>query len=237
MNTFFQKAVPIWAKGRADEMNCELAFRAIIAGQDASLHLAASSIYRVWVNGKFICAGPARAAHGFYRVDEIDLTPQLCAGQNTVVIEVTAFNVNSYDTLDQPGFLTAEILQNHAVTAATGDGSFGVYDLHQRIQRVQRYSFQRAFAEAYRLRACKQAFYLGSDGGAERLESETQAEKRYLRRETPMPQFEPLQVQRIVQTGSVSFDVPCGVLRKDRAYTQIGPMLKGYPADTWNDKI
>ena len=124
MNTFFQKAVPIWAKGRADEMNCELAFRAIIAGQDASLHLAASSIYRVWVNGKFVCAGPARAAHGFYRVDEIDLTPQLCAGQNTVVIEVTAFNVNSYDTLDQPGFLTAEILQNHAVTAATGDGSF-----------------------------------------------------------------------------------------------------------------
>lgn len=111
MNTFFQKAVPIWAKGRADEMNCELAFRAIIAGQDASLHLAASSIYRVWVNGKFVCAGPARAAHGFYRVDEIDLTPQLCAGQNTVVIEVTAFNVNSYDTLDQPGFLTAEILQ------------------------------------------------------------------------------------------------------------------------------
>ncbi len=237
MNTFFQKAVPIWAKGRADEMNCELAFRAIIAGQDASLHLAASSIYRVWVNGKFVCAGPARAAHGFYRVDEIDLTPQLCAGQNTVVIEVTAFNVNSYDTLDQPGFLTAEILQNHAVTAATGDGSFGVYDLHQRIQRVQRYSFQRAFAEAYRLRACKQAFYLGSDGGAERLESETQAEERYLRRETPMPQFEPLQVQRIVQTGSVSFDVPCGALRKDRAYTQIGPMLKGYPADTLEEHL
>ena len=224
MNTFFQKAVPIWARGRADEMNCELAFRTVIAGADAVLHLAASSVYRVWANGKFVCAGPARAAHGFYRVDEIDLTPQLCAGQNTIVIEVTAFNVNSYDTLDQPGFLTAEILQSHEVTAATGDGSFGVYDLHQRIRCVQRYSFQRAFAEAYRLRAGRQAFYLGGAGG-ERLEAETQAEKRYLRRETPMPQFEPLQVQRVIQTGSVSFDVPCAALRKDRAYTQIGPQL------------
>ena len=52
-----------------------------------------------------------------------------------------------------------------------------------------------------------------------------------------MPQFEPLQVQRIVQTGSVSFDVPCGALRKDRAYTQIGPMLKGYPADTLEEHL
>ena len=46
-----------------------------------------------------------------------------------------------------------------------------------------------------------------------------------------------LQVQRIVQTGSVSFDVPCGALRKDRAYTQIGPMLKGYPADTLEEHL
>lgn len=236
MDKLFQKAVPIWATGRAYEMNCELAFRAAIADADAILYLAASSVYRVWVNGNFVCAGPARAAHGFYRVDEIDLTPQLCTGQNTVVIEVTAFNVNSYDTLDQPGFLTAEILQSHEVTAATGDDSFGVYDLHQRIQRVQRYSFQRAFAEAYRLRTCRQVFYLGGDGG-EQLEAEMQAEKRYLRRETPMPQFEPLQVQRMIQTGKVSFDIPCETLWKDRAYTQIGPLLKGYPADDLEEHL
>ena len=152
MKTFdFQRAVPIWAKEREREMNCELAFRAAISGAEAVLRLTASSIYRVWMNGEFVAAGPARAAHGFYRVDEISLTPYLKLKRNTLVVEVVAFNVNSYDTLDQPGFLTAEVIQNDKVTAATGDASFAVFDLHERIQRIQRYSFQRAFGEAYRL--------------------------------------------------------------------------------------
>lgn len=141
MKTFdFQRAVPIWAKEREREMNCELAFRAAISGAEAVLRLTASSIYRVWMNGEFVAAGPARAAHGFYRVDEISLTPYLKLKRNTLVVEVVAFNVNSYDTLDQPGFLTAEVIQNDKVTAATGDASFAVFDLHERIQRIQRYS-------------------------------------------------------------------------------------------------
>ena len=81
MNTFFQKAVPIWAKGRADEMNCELAFRAIIAGQDASLHLAASSIYRVWVNGKEVVTV-------WCSPWEADITSYVHEGKNNLKIEV-----------------------------------------------------------------------------------------------------------------------------------------------------
>ena len=38
MKTFdFQRAVPIWAKEREREMNCELAFRAAISGAEAVL--------------------------------------------------------------------------------------------------------------------------------------------------------------------------------------------------------
>lgn len=63
------------------------------------------------MNGEFICAGPARAAHGWYRVDEICLSPFLTEDRNYVVTEVLGYNVNSYDTLDQPSFLTEEIWQ------------------------------------------------------------------------------------------------------------------------------
>ena len=38
MKTFdFQRAVPIWAKEREREMNCELAFRAAISGAEADM--------------------------------------------------------------------------------------------------------------------------------------------------------------------------------------------------------
>lgn len=223
----FQRAVPIWAKEREREMNCELAFRTAISGAEAVLKLAASSIYRVWVNGEFVAAGPARAAHGFYRVDEITLMPYLKLKRNTLVIEVVAFNVNSYDTLDQPGFLTAEVIQNGEVVAATGDSSFAAFDLHQRIQRIQRYSFQRAFGEAYRLTAEMRRFYLG-DTDAPCLETANQPDKRYLMRELQMPDFELLPVEKVVRMGSMRFDIPCAAPIRDRAYTNIGSKLKGY---------
>ena len=63
------------------------------------LTLAASTLYRVWVNGKFVAAGPARAVHGFYRVDELDLTEQLNKTENIIVIEVVGYNVNTCVTL------------------------------------------------------------------------------------------------------------------------------------------
>lgn len=237
MRTFeFQRAVPIWAKEREREMNCELTFRAAISGAEAVLRLTASSIYRVWVNGVFVAAGPARAAHGFYRVDEISLTPYLKLERNVLVIEVVAFNVNSYDTLDQPGFLTAEVLQNDVVAAATGDASFTVFDLHERIQRIQRYSFQRAFGEAYRLTAEKRRFYLGSMD-AERLETAIQPDKRYLVRELPMPDFELLPAQEVIRMGHVRFDIPCAAPIRDRAHTNIGSKLKGYRMEELDEHL
>lgn len=239
MKTFhFQKALPVWGEHRETEMNCELAFRATTIGADASIRLAASSIYRLWVNRRFFAAGPARAAHGYYRVDQWDLANVLTSEENTIVIEVVGFNVNSYDTLDQPAFLTAELTENKtgAILAATGDGSFRAYDLHQRIQRVQRYSFQRAFAEAYRLSGKNRGFYLGQTLAAE-VKTAVQPEKCYLEREVPYPAFESLPAETVVQTGSVAFDRPCSRLQRDRALTNIGATLKGFLMDELDEHL
>ena len=57
MKTFdFQRAVPIWAKEREREMNCELAFRAAISG-----------------------AGGCFAAHGIQHLSRLD-ERRICGG-------------------------------------------------------------------------------------------------------------------------------------------------------------
>lgn len=149
----FEKAVPVWADGRAEEENVYLTFRTLVDGdgiQSAKVRLAASANYRLTVNGEFVSHGPCVAAHGFYRVDVCDITPWLHSGSNVVAIEVAGYNVPSYYLLAQPSFLQAEVVVGGRVIAATGDASFTAYELKQR-HKSRRLSFQRPTAEEYTL--------------------------------------------------------------------------------------
>ena len=62
----FAKAAPVWAKGRAEEMNVTLAFSAAFELRDANdvanaiLRVTGASCYRITVNGKYAGYGPAR---------------------------------------------------------------------------------------------------------------------------------------------------------------------------------
>lgn len=244
MEYIFKKALPIWAENREKEMNCELAFRMlwynemptqISENRAVMLALAASTIYRVWINGSFVAAGPARAAHDFYRVDELDITGFLNKAENVIVIEVVGYNINTYDTLDQPSFLRAEVLQNGIPVIYTGDENVNIYDLHKRIQKVQRYSFQRAFSEAYELSANKQTFYTESgadyDWGKFGILLQTQGiqtEKVCITRDVRMPEFETLNISGWVEIGNADYTYRCPNLRKDRSYLNIGDTLKGF---------
>ena len=72
----FQTAVPVWSTALREEMNISLSFRAEIqldSEKELRLALAATSTYILRVNGKLAFYGPAAAARGFFRVDEIDL--------------------------------------------------------------------------------------------------------------------------------------------------------------------
>ena len=100
---FIKKAIPVWAEGREKEMNLTLGFRGAFEAkekQNSVLRITASSLYRVHLNGEFIGYGPARAAHGYFRVDEYDLSKFLADGESLISIEVAGYNVNSYYTLD-----------------------------------------------------------------------------------------------------------------------------------------
>ena len=66
----FISAVPVWAENRENEVNLTLAFREVIDyRKDADIRIAASTIYRLKVNGEFVGHGPCVAAHDYYRID------------------------------------------------------------------------------------------------------------------------------------------------------------------------
>src|SRR4051794_12345758 len=87
----FTVAKPVWPTGRSLEKNLQVGFRAVIqpkAEGPVTLRLTASTLYRATVNGKYMGYGPARGPHGYYRIDEWDISKALKPGKNVVAIEV-----------------------------------------------------------------------------------------------------------------------------------------------------
>lgn len=228
----FQKAEPVWAVGRSREKNCELSFLFTLDGTASTLlAVAASSVYRCWINGRFVAAGPARTAHRHFRVDELELTPYLVDGKNVVVIEVVGYNINSYDTLDQPAFLAAEFYREGNVVSYTGDDSMRVYERSQRVSKVQRYSYQRAFSEAYRFCAKDAAFYKTGHCDNVPVQMEHQYPGIFIDREVRKPQYECLRPEKILEYGDADFSYKCTSPVRDRSYLDIGEALHGFVPD------
>lgn len=232
----FVSAQPVWAEGRETEKNVTMGFRAVFEAPESSsvlLRIAASTVYRAFINGTFCAYGPARGPHGYYRVDEWDLTPQLQPGRNIVAIEVAGYNANSYYHLDQPSFVQAEIAMGDKVLAATGRDVAGFEGavLTQRVQKTQRYSFQRPFAEVYRLKPGDDLWLRDPGADLETVSCTVTEAKPLLTRGVPYPLFRIHPALRLLSRGTVQAGQPVRRPWKDRSLTNIGPQLGGYPED------
>ncbi len=230
-NIQVKQAVPVWADGREKELNLNLGFRAIFTaktGQDVKIKISASTIYRVFMNGKFIGSGPARAAHGYFRIDEYPVGQFVKEGENVLAIEVAGYNINSYYTLDQPSFLLAETEINGKVVLATGSGQdFEAFQMKERLQKVERYSFQRPFSEYYRMKEGYDRWRTSSKIAVEKLKLAQFPTVRLLPRNVAMPEFEIQEPVVIHSKGTVKKIIPQNY-HKDRALTGIGKTLKGF---------
>ncbi|HOP11107.1 MAG TPA: hypothetical protein PK629_06425 [Oscillospiraceae bacterium] len=160
----FQKAVPVWETGKETEVNHWLEFRCEAKkSESVLLMLSGSTAYIVKVNGKFVTFGPARCAHGFYRVDELELAP-LCDRENNIVtVTVFGYNCTSYYHICQPSFLCAELICGGKVTAYTGGDDFIAREVTEHEQKTERYSFQRPFTEVYNLDSSYRDFSTKAD--------------------------------------------------------------------------
>ena len=141
----------VYAKGAAKEKNQLARFTFALSGKEqTTLYLAAGSTFLGKVNGKFAFYGPMRAEHGAALCHEYDLTRFLTENENLLEIFITAYNINSYYIVDEPAFFSAAVVRGGKTVATEHD--FTAYREPQKVQKVQRYSFQRNFVEVYDLR-------------------------------------------------------------------------------------
>lgn len=228
---FFRSAQPIWPTGRETEKNLTCGFRSIFndnASRPIYLKITGSSLYRVFLNGVFIAHGPARAGHGYYRVDEINLQSKIKNGKNILAIEVVGYNVNSYYLLDQPAFLQAELVSGDQTLAATGNASFQATLLNHRVQKVPRYSFQRPFIECYSLTSDYADWRNTTVPLKTTVNFEIVKSKALLPRQVSYPDYHILYPMEVLAQGTVQTNIKRESYWKDRSLTAIGPQLKGF---------
>ena len=230
----FVSAKPVWPKGRETEKNLFVGFRATFqtnAPDRIILRATGATCYRAFVNGQFLAHGPARGPHGFFRVDEWDITDRLQPGENVVAFEVAGYNVNSYALLDQPSFLQAEVIGADGKVLASTDGKgapFSATLLPQRVQKVQRYSFQRPFSEVYRLTPGGDAWRKDPSAKFSAIKLATSPERKLLPRRVAFPEYTLREPQWLIARGGVTTGHKVEHPWKDRSLTTIGPKLGGY---------
>lgn len=221
----FAEAVPVWEKGMSEALNLTLDFitdvKCIPGGK---LFVAGSTSFTVWVNGSFVGFGPARTAHGFYKVDEISLEGLLTEEKNVIDIRVCGYNANSFCYLKAKPFLCAEIIADGKVIAATGH-DFKAVRFDSKIIKAPRYSYQRAFCEAYNL---NNASYAARDfGTGNEVVLEACENKAFLLRDVPYSEYKKLCAEAVFGTGT-AHRIQRTVEFAPREITEVGENYDGF---------
>ena len=229
---FFEKARPVWNTSLADERNVTVGLcSAPLRAGTYTFKAATSGFYHLFVNGAFVHFGPARCAHEFYRVDE--LTFALTENENHVAVEVNNSYLNGFGQLRQNGFIEAELAASDGtVIAATGNSGFDAFMLHERVRKVQRYSFQRDFAEAYRFEGNVHAWRVGHpDKNAEPFTPGETEPKKLVERRIPIGEYSVIVPKSRLWYGDFVTGV-AGEVYKDRSLIKLhdpnAGLLEGY---------
>ncbi len=196
----FQKAVPVFAAGKESELNTHIVLCENVASlENVKICLSASSFYQLFVNEVFVAFGPCRAAAGYARVDEIDLSKYHREGVNTVRIEVAGYACRSFYTAYSHSFVCAELVCGDEVLLYTGK-DFDGYLSASYLQKTERYSGQRHFTEIYDARE-KEPF-----SAAYRTALAVVPAPCWLERRSPYPAYHNVSIDKAITVGAFAFD-------------------------------
>lgn len=201
----FKKAIPVWEKGKECEKHYNLIFHCNVPKNEKTiLCLSASNLYQLFINGEMIAQGPARAGHGYYRVDEIDISEKLTQEENKVTVFVNGYYVKNYYLIRQKPFLCAEILANGEVTHATGVSDFSAVYNSFRKRKVVKYSRQRTFTEAYDCNDEINKLFYGENTNELEVELVETEEKKFIERQVPYPSYDYESFVSGIKKGSIA---------------------------------
>ena len=197
----FEKAIPVWILGREREINLWLSFRTVSKGaKKTMLRLTGSSAYNVKINREFIAFGPARCAHDFFRVDEIDIS-EYSGAPSVIAVDVAGYNADSFYHIDQPSFLCAELIEDGKITAATGVDGFICRVMTEHEQKAERFAGQRTFCEVYDFDTTYEKWYKDPEIDKKEFAIDTvveQEEKNFIERGCEYNIYEKIYAEKIV---------------------------------------
>lgn len=139
----------IWAKGLRDEMNVALVFSYTLdVKENMSLHLASNVPFRLSIDGEMVSYGPRRRAHTKAAINRYSL--QKYVGKTIRIdVENVSYRVENFYIVNQVPFFAAEIEQDGKIIANSFD--FKAFKNASKLQKVQRYSYQRGFTESWKI--------------------------------------------------------------------------------------
>lgn len=216
----------VWAKGRAEEINRTFAFALDLKKHvKGEIRLSAASCYKLYADGKLLGFGPNRAAHGYCRFAAYAFEAR------HIVVEVLSIYVQNFCWVKQKPFFACEVITADGNAFSAED--FACFELTDRVQKVQRYSFQRGFAEVYELSADHRALYAGEPEKTPypRCETEKAALPDVLPTYTKNPLLEEV-FARTIDFGSVNINNSFPTWQ-DRSQTQVGTLLEGFLRSDW----
>jgi alpha-L-rhamnosidase len=209
----FVKARPCWAERRQKEQNVTLVLHKMVDVSEferAVLCITASSNYKLYLNGEFMGFGPSIAAHGYFRIDEYDLSGKLLRGRNVLAIIATGYNTDSYYIPNQSSFVQAELLVDEEVFAATLTGkaekAFDMAIPGQREQDVPKYTKQRTYMESYILEPSYDSWITKETFEFENIIVEEADRKNLLPRRVKYPDYSIKKSRRNESTGIFEFE-------------------------------
>ncbi len=173
---------------------------------DAVFALTGRNMYRLYINGEMVMHGPARTAHGFCRVDEVDVSPFLTEGENHLAVEVMVYgdvyDRYSNDCTLESGMFIGELTVDGKVACATGVDEWKVLRLSARAPHAQRISHSREAAEVYSL---DDQYYSWTTGRADFVPAAPMDEADapvYLTHEALQPALNEYPITQLVEYGS-----------------------------------
>lgn len=144
---FFNQARYIWVDGEENSPSM-VRFETWLSPGKYMLSIAVTTVYRIYVNGIIIAYGPARAPHGFARVDQVKFETTMT--NSVICIEVTHYAAKTFYYPEQSAFLKCEITDNYGkIVRTSGCNDFDVYRMDCRDWNVEKFTMQRHLIESY----------------------------------------------------------------------------------------
>lgn len=215
----------VWVDGLQKEKNATCLFYLELSEQEGTLlemELSAVGPYQCFLNGELVLFGPVRAAKGYVRPDKGEFI--LKAGKNTLGVLVNDYHVATFSYVKQSPFFYCRLKANGRTYSAM---DFQAYDYCVRVQNVQRFSYQRGFAEFYRMEHDMKSLLLRPYDFLPQLQVKPVPSLDRLKRRIPSFEEKKEQAERI---GGGRFTIDSKrALWKDRSISQVGNLFEGYP--------